>query len=90
MDPQCTLFLDNKAENVRTARSTGMIGVLVENREVLIQSLKVVYGEDPVKMGIAFLQANKKKLHSYTSQGDFLWEVKIILFCTLILDNNSF
>ncbi|KAF8526546.1 HAD-like protein [Hysterangium stoloniferum] len=73
LDPARTIFVDDKSENVLTARSFGMHGIRFEGFESLSRQLRNLCG-DPVERGNAFLSENKGKLFSTTSRGFVLDE----------------
>ena len=59
IDPTCTIFVDDKLENVLTAQSFGMHGIVFDNEENVIRRLKNVCG-DPILRGSIFLASCKK------------------------------
>ncbi|KAG6884533.1 hypothetical protein C0992_006121 [Termitomyces sp. T32_za158] len=66
IDPSRTIFVDDKMENVLTARSFGMHGILFDDESKVIRNLKnLCY--DPVLRGKQFLTSRKKALTSVTS-----------------------
>ena len=79
IDPSRTIFVDDKIENVLTARSFGMHGIVFNDQVKVIQQLKNLCG-DPVTRGQNFLASHKKHLPSVTSNNLELAEVRE---CTL-------
>ncbi|KAF9464282.1 HAD-like domain-containing protein [Collybia nuda] len=66
VDPSRTIFVDDKLENVLSARSFGMHGVVFDNEIKVIQELKnLCY--DPLARGKKYLASHKKKHVSVTS-----------------------
>ena len=74
IDPSRTIFVDDKIENVLTARSFGMHGIVFDNQEKVIQQLKNLCG-DPIARGQNFLASHKQRLTSVTSSNVELAEV---------------
>ncbi|PPR01294.1 hypothetical protein CVT24_006369 [Panaeolus cyanescens] len=66
IDPTTTVFVDDKLENVLSARSFGMHGIVFEDKSKVIQELKNLCF-DPIERGKEFLESHKKKLNSVTS-----------------------
>ncbi|KAF8994364.1 Haloacid dehalogenase-like hydrolase-domain-containing protein [Cyathus striatus] len=66
--PQETIFVDDKLENVLSARSVGLCGVVFDSCEAVIRKIGNLLG-DPVKRGKAFLEANREALESVTKSG---------------------
>ncbi|KAF8527230.1 HAD-like protein [Gautieria morchelliformis] len=69
MDPRRTIFIDDKVENVLTASSLGMHGIVFENCTNLSQQLLNLCG-DPVARAREYLSANQMRLISYTSENE--------------------
>ncbi|KAG5350211.1 hypothetical protein C0989_012190 [Termitomyces sp. Mn162] len=68
IDPSRTILVDDKLENVLTARSFGMHGIIFDNESKVIKDLKnLCY--DPVLRGKRFLTSHKKNLKTVTSNG---------------------
>jgi len=82
IDPSRTIFVDDKLENVLTARSFGMHGIVFDDQEKVIQQLKNLCG-DPILRGKNFLASHKKRLISVTSTNIELSEVPS---CALLFD----
>lgn len=85
IDPSRTIFVDDKIENVLTARSFGMHGIVFDDQEKVIQQLKNLCG-DSVARGQSFLASHKKRLTSVTSNNVELAEVSESK-CSLINDD---
>ncbi|KAG6891532.1 hypothetical protein C0992_005067 [Termitomyces sp. T32_za158] len=78
IDPSRTIFVDDKLENVLTARSFGMHGILFDDESKVIRDLKnLCY--DPVPRGEHFLTSRKKALTSVTSNNTEFMELLILL-----------
>ncbi|KIJ46590.1 hypothetical protein M422DRAFT_165102 [Sphaerobolus stellatus SS14] len=73
VDPAKTIFVDDKIENVLSARSLGIRSLVFDNAANVIRQLKN-FCQDPVERAWAFLENNKKKLLSYTSTGVMIRE----------------
>jgi len=87
IDPSRTIFVDDKLENVLTARSFGMHGIVFDDQENVIQQLKNFCG-DPILRGKKFLASHKKQLISVTSNNVELSEVIIVRpFICLLFSN---
>ena len=69
IDPKTTIFVDDKHENVLSARSVGLHGIVFENEAVVRRALRNLTG-DPIARGNAYLKANAKKLDSVTEATD--------------------
>ena len=65
--PQSTIFVDDKLENILSARSLGLTGVIFDGTSQVSRTLRNLIG-DPVKRGRAFLDANAKNLKSTTDR----------------------
>ena len=72
-DPRSVLFVDDKPENVLSARSFGMRGIVFDDQERVFQAIRNAV-EDPVQRARSYLQKNAKLLHSVTSNGYTLKE----------------
>lgn len=68
VDPQKAIFVDDKVENVLTARSLGFTGIVFDDVSNVIRKLLNLLG-DPIKRGRDFLSSNAKKLESVTDTG---------------------
>lgn len=66
--------MDDKVENVLTARSFGVRGIIFDDADNVIRQLKNLC-EDPIQRAWSFLRTNKKQLPSVTSNGVTLSEV---------------
>jgi FMN phosphatase YigB (HAD superfamily) len=69
IDPRRTIFVDDKLENVLSARSLGFHGIVFENPEPVKRALKNLFG-DPVARGQDFLRRNAGRLLSVTDRTD--------------------
>ena len=74
IDPSCTIFVDDKIENVLSARSFGMHGIVFDDQAKVVQQIKNLCG-DPILRGNRFLVSRKKHLTSVTSNNVELSEV---------------
>ena len=72
-DPRSVVFVDDKPENVLSARSFGMHGIVFGDQICVIQAIRNAF-EDPVQRARSYLQKNAKCLHSVTSNGATLKE----------------
>ena len=72
-DPPSIVFVDDKPENVLSARSFGMHGILFDDQKRVIQAIRNAV-EDPVQRAGSYLCRNAKRLHSVTSTGVILKE----------------
>ena len=68
IDPRSTVFVDDKIDNVLSARSLGMHGIVFEKQEDVSRELLNLFG-NPVQRGLDFLQQSAGNLQSITSQG---------------------
>ena len=66
IDPTRTIFVDDKLENVLTAQSFGMHGIIFDDQEKVIRQLKNISG-DPILRGSNFLASRKKNFASVFS-----------------------
>ncbi|KAF6762993.1 Haloacid dehalogenase-like hydrolase-domain-containing protein, partial [Ephemerocybe angulata] len=66
VDPHTTIFVDDKHENVLSARSVGFHGIVFDREDAVRRALRNLIG-DPVARGKAYLEANSGKLVSLTS-----------------------
>ena len=73
IDPHSAIFLDDKWENVLSARSLGLHGIVFDNTEKVSRSLRNLTG-DPVKRGRDYLSKNAGSLDSVTGDGTILLE----------------
>lgn len=64
-DPYRTIFVDDKQENVLSARSLGLHGIVCDDHTKVKRSLRNLLG-DPVIRGQEFLQRNAGKHYSVT------------------------
>ncbi|KAG0697555.1 Haloacid dehalogenase-like hydrolase-domain-containing protein [Suillus ampliporus] len=70
-DPSRTIFMDAKTENVLSARSLGMHGIIFDDHPKVIRAIYNLLG-DPVERGRQYLTLNAKKLQSVTDSGILL------------------
>ena len=73
IDPHSAIFLDDKCENVLSARSLGLHGIVFDDTEKVSRSLRNLTG-DPVVRGRDFLSKNAGSLDSITGDGVVLLE----------------
>ena len=73
VDPRSVVFVDDKPENVLSARSFGMRGIVFDDQKHAIQAIRNAV-EDPVQRARSYLQRNARLLHSVTSNGVALKE----------------
>lgn len=66
--PEAAVFVDDKFENVFSARSVGMHGIIFDNTANVVRKLRNLFGE-PVQRGKNFLSQRAKRLHSVTESG---------------------
>lgn len=67
-DPTRAVFIDDKIENVLSARSLGFQGIIFDNVTNLSRRLHNICG-DPIRRGLAYLHENTGKLDSVTDTG---------------------
>ncbi|EMD37666.1 hypothetical protein CERSUDRAFT_50248 [Gelatoporia subvermispora B] len=68
IDPRTTVFVDDKIDNVLSARSVGMHGIVFEKQEDVMRALRNIFG-DPVRRGREYLRRNAMRLESVTDHG---------------------
>lgn len=68
VDPRSIVFVDDKPENVLSARSFGLRGIVFDDQKRAIQAIRNAV-QDPVDRARSYLQTNAKLLHSVTSTG---------------------
>ena len=66
IDPTRTIFVDDKLENVLTAQSFGMHGIIFDDQDKVIRQLKNICG-DPILRGSNSLASRKRNFISVTS-----------------------
>ncbi|TFK44736.1 Haloacid dehalogenase-like hydrolase-domain-containing protein [Crucibulum laeve] len=69
LDPRHTIFVDDKLENVLSARSLGFHGIVFDNPVPVKRALRNLVG-DPVTRGREFLEQNAGKLLSVTDSSE--------------------
>lgn len=65
LQPHQTIFIDDKLENVLSARSLGFTGIVFDSPSSVKRALRNLVG-DPVQRGRTFLSSNAGKLESVT------------------------
>lgn len=73
IDPSRTIFVDDKLENVLTARSFGFHGIVFDSPDRVMRTLRNLFG-NPIKRGQYFLNRNARCLESVTESGIVLQE----------------
>lgn len=73
-NPAKTVFVDDKLDNVLSAKSLGCRGVHFVERHEAFRELKTLFC-DPVQRGHAFLAANAGRLDSVTNSGELVPEI---------------
>jgi FMN phosphatase YigB (HAD superfamily) len=73
IDPSTTIFVDDKLENVISARSLGFRGVVFDDTDRVMRSLRNLVG-DPIKRGREYLKLNAGTHDSITNNGAVLKE----------------
>ncbi|KAI0745152.1 HAD-like protein [Earliella scabrosa] len=68
IDPSLTVFVDDKLDNVASARSLGMHGIVFDNQANVFRQLRNIFG-DPVRRGQEYLRRHAGKLESQTDGG---------------------
>lgn len=68
LDPSRAVFIDDKVENVLSARSLGFRGIVFEDSIAVMRQLRNLCGS-PSKRAWEFLRANAGRLHSVTNSG---------------------
>ncbi|CAF9933085.1 MAG: hypothetical protein HETSPECPRED_008526 [Heterodermia speciosa] len=66
--PSETVFVDDKIENVRAARSLGITGVQFDDASIVAHTLRSLF-DGPVKRGYEYLYRNAKRFSSMTDSG---------------------
>ncbi|KAG2756101.1 HAD-like protein [Suillus brevipes Sb2] len=87
-DPSRTIFVDDKMENVLSARSLGMRGIIFDDHRKVVRALYNLLG-DPVERARQYLTVNGKKLLSVTDNGIFLRENFAQLLILEATDNRN-
>ncbi|KAJ7321618.1 HAD-like protein [Mycena albidolilacea] len=73
IDPERTAFVDDKLENVLTARSLGLKGIVFSKFEEVERQLKAMF-RDPIAAAEQWLKLNAKQMKSETNTGVVLEE----------------
>ena len=81
INPSRMIFVDDKVENVLTARSFGMHGIVFDDQSKVIKNLKSLC-YDPVPRGRRFLASHERNLISVTSNNVEFLEVGLCAFLT--------
>ncbi|KAI0064798.1 HAD-like protein [Artomyces pyxidatus] len=68
-DPSTVVFVDDRPENIISARSLGINGIVFDNPAKVRQALRYFVG-DPTHRGRAFLEARAGQLETETTSGD--------------------
>ncbi|KAJ7274232.1 Haloacid dehalogenase-like hydrolase-domain-containing protein [Mycena rebaudengoi] len=68
VDPSRTVFIDDKRDNVLSARSLGMRGINFESAQATKRALRNIFG-DPMLRGRQFLKKHARNLSSVTDDG---------------------
>lgn len=68
LDPETTVFVDDKLDNVVSARSLGMHGVVFDSQESVFQTLRNIFG-DPIHRGRDYLRRHAGRLETSTDAG---------------------
>lgn len=76
LNPSEAIFVDDKLENVLTARSTGMGGIVFDNADSVVRQLMNRCG-NPIERGNTFLRGNKKMLKTVSDKGVLVNEVRL-------------
>lgn len=76
VEPRQTIFVDDKLENVLSARSLGMHGIVFENPEPVRRALRNLIGS-PAERGKHFLEENAGRLLSVTAATDKLPAIEL-------------
>ncbi len=68
IDPHSTVFVDDKLDNVASARSLGMHGIVFDDQANVFRQLRNIFG-DPVRRGQEYLRRHAGKHESETDGG---------------------
>ena len=68
LDPHTTVFVDDKLDNVASARSLGMHGIVFDNEANVFRQLRNIFG-DPIRRGQEYLRRHAGKHESSTDTG---------------------
>jgi FMN phosphatase YigB (HAD superfamily) len=73
VDPSRTIFVDDKLDNVISARSLGFHGIVFDSSTNVINTLRNLTG-DPIQRGQAYLKLHAGKHHSFADNDNVLKE----------------
>jgi len=73
VDPSRTIFVDDKLDNVISARSLGFHGIVFDSSKNVINTLRNITG-DPIQRGQAYLKLHAGKHHSFADNDNELKE----------------
>lgn len=65
---QDAIFVDDKFENVLSARSLGMVAIVFDTTNNVVRRLKNLCG-DPIERGVQYLRSHAKQMDSITENG---------------------
>ncbi|KAI0663404.1 HAD-like protein [Cubamyces menziesii] len=68
IDPHTAVFVDDKLDNVVSARSLGMHGIVFDNQANVFRNLRNVFG-DPIQRGRDYLKRHAGRLETSTDAG---------------------
>ncbi|KAI0823367.1 HAD-like protein [Trametes gibbosa] len=68
LDPHTTVFVDDKLDNVVSARSLGMHGVVFDSQDNVFRMLRNIFG-DPIHRGRDYLRQHAGRLETSTDAG---------------------
>ncbi|KAH9934359.1 HAD-like protein [Fomitopsis serialis] len=88
IDPSSAVFVDDKTDNVSTARSLGMYGVVFDSAAKVEATLRELFS-GPLQRASRFMRANAGKLDSVTDNGHVCKENFAQLMILEVLDDES-
>ncbi|KAI0675418.1 HAD-like protein [Trametes maxima] len=68
LEPHTTVFVDDKLDNVVSARSLGMHGIVFDSQETVFRTLRNIFG-DPAQRGRDYLRRHAGRLETSTDAG---------------------
>ncbi|KZO90329.1 HAD-like protein [Calocera viscosa TUFC12733] len=68
LDPARTIFIDDKVENVLSAKSLGVAGFVFRDQESAVRTLWAMC-TDPIERGWKWVEENKRRMHCFTGAG---------------------